>query len=118
MRWETKLMMTPIKLDRTISIGHILSVLIFFIGGLGAYYDLKGDVRTQAAAISNIQTILADERRVQGNIDADQNKQRDQALLDLKNIMQDNKKDIKDDIRDLRNDIARSPQANTNGKTR
>ncbi len=100
-------MMTPIKFDRTISIGHILSVLIFLVGGLGAYYDLKGSVNIHSQQISVLQNTILEDRRMQLSADAEQDKQRNAAMLDLKGSLSDTKKDIKDDIRDLRNDIAR-----------
>jgi hypothetical protein len=96
-----------VHFDKTINLGHIISVIVFSIGGLAAYYDLKGDVKLHTTQIVAIEKTLEVDRVNQRKQDESQDKLVSQAVLDLKSVMSDNKIDIKNDLREIRNDFYR-----------
>jgi hypothetical protein len=76
--------MVKVKFDPTVSLGHIGSAVAMVIMGLGAYYDLKSDVRDN-------KTVVDQRWEQQKLIDANQ----DQRLSDIKATVQTSTDEIK-----------------------
>lgn len=94
-----------IKLDPTISIGHIGSVIFFIITGLGAWYNLKQDV-SNAKTESTIRFEQHDKKLAELDV---RNREQDLSIremsMELKQQMRSNAIDLKEDLKNLRSDI-------------
>lgn len=90
-----------IKFDWTISLGHAGSVIIFILGGIFAYTDLKQDVRVEHA--TNTAKFVEYDRLwvLQQQKDIEQNDKMVRIFQNLTEAMRDMKNDIRADIRDL-----------------
>lgn len=73
-----------INYDPTVNLGHLVSLLGFAMLGVGAYYDLKSDVR-------NAVTVSDQRWQQQKIVDAAQ----DQRLNDIKTTVQSSTDEIK-----------------------
>lgn len=97
-----------IQIDWKFNIGEIVAVLTFALGGLGAYYDLKSDVRAlqiqQAKSDTEFQRFVMNQKE----LDLRQDTVRDQVVKEVKDSVRDSKNDITQEIRDLRSDFMRS----------
>lgn len=51
------------RLDMTINLGQVLSVLAIVVGGIGAYFTLKESVTINSDRISSINDTLKDQKR-------------------------------------------------------
>lgn len=51
-------------LDLNISLGNILTMIAFFLGGLGFLWTMKGDLRVTAIRLSSIDEELTELRKV------------------------------------------------------
>lgn len=85
-----------VKLDWTISIGQIIPVLIFILAGIGAWYDLKVEVRIHTEQINHIQKLTYEYKQENEN----------SAKL-IREGQLENRREITQEIRDLRNDLIR-----------
>ena len=96
-----------LKLDWTINISQIGSILVFLATAMGGYYDLKSDVRRNQD-IAN-ERFLQVERSLTGQqaLDKAQDDRVAASNADLKTQLRDQAGEIKQDIRDLRNDLMR-----------
>ena len=98
-------MMERFKLDWTVNITNVLTVIVFLAGCITAWYDLKSDVRIQSAKIVQFEKFVVDQRHA----DEIQDQQRDRLGAEIKESLKDTKNDIKQEIRDLRTDLIRKP---------
>lgn len=97
--------LAKIHFEPTLSLGHILSALIFVSGGLTAWYSLKEDVsRTKAETTVRWES----QERVLADIQM-KNKEQDIALrelgVELKSELRSNSAEIKQEFRDLRTEM-------------
>jgi hypothetical protein len=92
-----------IKFDWTFNIGHVISMLVFIMAGIGAYYDVKTDLRVLATKVQAVDIFMTQQKHQ----DETQDLQRERVVTELKDSLRDSKNDIKQDIRDLRNDLFR-----------
>jgi predicted negative regulator of RcsB-dependent stress response len=91
-----------LRFDWTVSLGHVASVVIFILGGMFAYTDLKSDVRntqTEAAAkYRDYDRLWA----AQKAIDDEQNAKIIRSFQALTEQIRDLKNDLRSDIRETR----------------
>lgn len=100
--------MPHINFDWTFNIGHIISVLVFVMAGVGAYYDVKSDIRVVNTKLVAVDTALAQQRVNDEHQDA----LRERIKTEIKEDLRDIKNDINQNIRDLRNDLFRKRVVN------
>lgn len=96
-----------IHFNWNLDVGNVLMLFSFLLAGIGAYYDLKSDVRdlksVQSAKFITYDQFMIDQRHQ----DERQDSARDAVAADLKDTLRDKTREIQTDIRDLRNDLMR-----------
>jgi hypothetical protein len=102
------MVLPKVRMDWTVSIGHVGSVIVFIVGAFFAYTDLKSDVRdaktTAEAKYREYDRLWA----AQKLLDDEQNQRILRIFTNLTDQIRDVKTDIRSDIRDLRNDGLRN----------
>lgn len=99
----------PIKMDWSVNLSHLGSMILFIFACVGGYYDLKSEVArnkdTSELRFAQIEKGLA----TQSEVDKAQDMTTRAAMSDLKDNLRDQSREIKQDIRDLRSDLIKSP---------
>jgi len=103
-----------VSFDWTFNVGNVVSLIIFIIAGIGAWYDVKSDTKINALQIATLQA--TDARYAQelkqhhdDDVASDHNQdiKRQEAINDVKGVVREQTSEIKAEIRDLRNDLIR-----------
>lgn len=102
-------LMAKVHFEPTVTLGHMISVIIFSLGGLAAWYNLKEEVR-----VSKVETQIRWENQVDSmNQIQMKNKEQDLAIrelgVELKSEIRSNNLEIKQELRDLRSDLKKKP---------
>ena len=83
------------------NVGNIVTLVAFILAGVGAWYDVKSDVKVHQIRLDNLDRIsLAQEAR-----DAVQDATRDKHITELKALVREENRDVKQEIRDWRNEF-------------
>jgi hypothetical protein len=100
-------MIRKFTMDWSLNIGNVLSILIFLLGGIGAWYDVKTDVKVNhneaVVKFQQVESFMQDQKVYNQTAE----KERDALLMDLKTRIRDDTRDIKAEIRDLRTEVIR-----------
>jgi hypothetical protein len=100
-------MIRRFTMDWSLNIGNVISITTFLLAGVGAWYDVKTDVKVNHnEAVTKFQQVEAfmNDQKV---YNAAAEKERDALLTDLKTRIRDDTRDIKAEIRDLRTEVIR-----------
>lgn len=92
------------RIDWTVNIATMIAVTLFIAACFAAWYDLKNDVRLQEARIKVLDAQFEEQRKK----DETQDLAREKIVDEIKETLRDNKNEIRQEFRDLRNDIFRS----------
>ena len=99
--------MPPVSFDWTVNLTHIASTVMFIVAAVSGYYDLKQSIETNRVQ-NAAQFKRYDELQIeQKATDAAQDARQAVEARDLKDQLIENTREIKQDIRDLRNDLFR-----------
>ena len=99
--------MPPVSFDWTVNLTHIASTVMFIVAAVSGYYDLKQSIETNRVS-NTAQFKRYDELQLEQKVtDAQQDARVAVAQKDLKDQLTENTREIKQDIRDLRNDLFR-----------
>lgn len=106
---EPAAMLARVHFEPTVTLGHMISVIIFSLGGLAAWYNLKEEVR-----VSKVETQVRWENQVDSmNQIHMKNKEQDLAIrelgVELKSEIRSNNLEIKQEFRDLRSELKKRP---------
>jgi hypothetical protein len=100
-------MIRRFTMDWSLNIGNVISITTFLLAGVGAWYDVKTDVKVNHnEAVTKFQQVevFMNDQKV---YNAAAEKERDALLTDLKTRIRDDTRDIKAEIRDLRTEVIR-----------
>lgn len=93
--------------DWTLNVSNIITMILFLIGGIGAWYDVKYEVasiqKETAIKFNAIDKFI----ELQRMNDAAQDSARERALTEIRESLREQGRDIKQEIRDFRNDLIR-----------
>ncbi len=98
-------MIHKIEMDWSLNIGNVISILVFLLAGIGAWYDVKSDVKMNhnEAQLKFIQVeTFISEQKTYNNYSE---RQRDVLLGEVKMAIRENSQDMKSELRDLRNEV-------------
>lgn len=100
-------MIRRFTMDWSLNIGNVLSITTFLLAGIGAWYDVKTDVKVNhneaVSKFQQVESFMADQKVYNSAAE----KERDALLTDLKTRIRDDTRDIKAEIRDLRTEVIR-----------
>ncbi len=89
--------MPSITIEWKLPIWQVVPLLVYLLTGAGAYYNLRSDVNElQKFAIK------------QEVVDSKQDAVQDKVVTDLKNVMKENKEELKYELRELGRDLRSS----------
>ena len=92
-------------MDWSLNIGNVLSIVIFLLAGIGAWYDVKTDVKLNhneaQLKFSVVEAFMIEQKA--NNISSET--QRDKMITEVRSSIKEDTRDIKQEIRDLRSDI-------------
>lgn len=99
---------SKLTFDWTLNVSNIITVILFLIGGIGAWYDVKYEVagiqKESAIKFKEIDKFV----ELQRGTDAEQNQARERALSEIRESLREQGREIKQEIRDFRNDLMRN----------
>ncbi len=95
-----------LKLDWTINVGDVLTIITMLIIGLAAYFNLKGDVDKIVVRAEAKFTEYDKLWIIQRDTDEQQNQRTTRAYNELNTNLKEAKTEINLNIRELRADIA------------
>lgn len=100
-------MIRKFTMDWSLNVGNILSIITFLLAGIGAWYDVKTDVKVNhneaVLKFQQVETFMNDQKIF--NLTAE--KERDALLTDVKSRIRDDTMEIKAEIRELRGEVLR-----------
>lgn len=98
-------MIHKIEMDWSLNIGNVISILVFLLAGIGAWYDVKSDVKLNhneaQLKFMQIETFMNEQK----SYNQYSERQRDVLLGEVKNAIRENSQDMKSELRDLRNEV-------------
>lgn len=98
-------MIHKIEMDWSLNIGNIISIVVFLIGGIGAWYDVKTDVRLNhkeaEIKFDQVENFMIDQKAY--NVQSE--RQRDHLLDEVKQVIREDNREVKQEIRELRNEV-------------
>jgi len=94
-------------MDWSLNIGNVVTIMMFLLAGIGAWYDVKTDVKLnhQEAAIKfqQVETFMKDQKLFNDYSE----RQRDLVTEQLKTTLREDSRELKSEIRELRSDLFR-----------
>ena len=101
-------MIRKFTMDWSLNIGNVVTILMFLLAGIGAWYDVKTDVklnhREAELKFQQVEMFMKDQKI----FNEVSEKQRDHLLDELKTSMKEDSRDVKAEIRELRSDLFRT----------
>lgn len=101
-------MIRKFTMDWSLNIGNVVTIITFLLAGIGAWYDVKTDVKLnhQEAAIKfqQVETFMRDQKLFNDYSE----RQRDLLMDQLKTTMREDARELKSEIRELRSDLFRT----------
>ena len=98
-------MIHKIEMDWSLNIGNVISIVVFLLAGVGAWYDVKSDVKLNhneaQLKFMQVETFMSEQK----NYNQYSERQRDVLLGEVKNAIRENSQDMKSELRDLRNEV-------------
>lgn len=92
-------------MDWSLNIGNVVSITTFLLAGIGAWYDVKSDVRLNhreaELKFEQVETFMK-EQKIFNQVSE---KQRDHLLDEVKTTLREDNREIKNEIRELRTDL-------------
>ena len=111
-------MIRRFTMDWSLNIGNVVSITTFLLAGIGAWYDVKTDVKVNHNEAVNkfqqVESFMNDQKTY--NTAAE--RERDALLQDLKTRIRDDNRDIKAEIRDLRTEVIKHSTVVANERKR
>lgn len=92
-----------IQWDWSMNVGNLITLVAFILAGIGAWYDVKSDVRVHSVEIQAIKKV----QEAQEVRDKAQDDNREIVVRELKALIREENRDVKQEIRDWRNDLMR-----------
>jgi uncharacterized protein YpuA (DUF1002 family) len=100
-------MIRRFTMDWSLNIGNVISITTFLLAGVGAWYDVKTDVKVNhneaVVKFQQVEAFMNDQKVYNAGAE----KERDALLSDIKTRIRDDTRDIKAEIRDLRTEVIR-----------
>ena len=109
-------MIRRFTMDWSLNIGNVISITTFLLAGIGAWYDVKTDVKlNHTESVLKFQAVegFMQDQKIY-NIAAE--KERDAILGDVKTRIRDDTMEIKAEIRELRGEVIRHSNNTTTQK--
>lgn len=98
-------MIHKIEMDWSLNIGNVISIVVFLLAGVGAWYDVKSDVKLNhneaQLKFLQVESFMSEQK----NYNQYSERQRDVLLGEVKNAIRENSQDMKSELRDLRNEV-------------
>jgi len=98
-------MIHKIEMDWSLNIGNVISIVVFLLAGIGAWYDVKSDVKLNhneaQLKFIQVETFMSEQK----NYNQYSERQRDVLLGEVKIAIRENSQDMKSELRDLRNEV-------------
>jgi len=95
-------------MDWSLNIGNVVTIMMFLLAGIGAWYDVKTDVklnhREAELKFAQVENFMK-EQKVYNELSE---KQRDHLLDEIKNTLKEDNREVKSEIRELRSDLFRT----------
>ena len=92
-------------MDWSLNVGNVLSVTTFLLAGIGAWYDVKTDVKVNhneaVIKFQQVETFMVDQKAFNQAAE----KERDALFADIKGRIRDDTQEIKAEIRELRGEV-------------
>jgi hypothetical protein len=92
-------------IDWHINVGNLITLLILVVSAVGAWYDLKSEIKTNKETAEIRFNQMERFQLNQQKLDSDQDARTDRLVLELRSAIHDSTRDVQRDIRDLRVEI-------------
>ena len=100
-------MIRKFTMDWSLNIGNVVSIITFLLAGIGAWYDVKTDVKVNhneaVVKFQQVETFMIDQKAFNQSAE----KERDALLSDIKSRIRDDTQEIKAELRELRSEVIR-----------
>lgn len=106
-----------IRFDWEINIGNLITLAILVVSAVGAWYDVKTDIRVNREQSQSKFEVVENFMKNQLRTDRLQDEIRERTTSELRLAIKDSSNEIKAEIRDLRSDI-RNDAANRGNRPR
>jgi hypothetical protein len=101
-------MIRKFTMDWSLNIGNVVTIMMFLLAGIGAWYDVKSDVKLnhQEAAIKfqQVESFMKEQKSFNDYSE----RQRDLVMEQLKASIREDTRELKVEIRELRTDLFRT----------
>lgn len=106
-------MIRKFTMDWSLNIGNVVSIITFLLAGIGAWYDVKTDVKVNhneaVIKFQQVETFMVDQKAFNQATE----KERDALLADIKGRIRDDTQEIKAEIRELRGEVIKHSYVTT-----
>lgn len=106
-------MIRRFTMDWSLNIGNVVSIITFLLAGIGAWYDVKTDVKVNhneaVVKFQQVETFMVDQKAFNQATE----KERDALLADIKGRIRDDTQEIKAEIRELRGEVIKHSYGTT-----
>jgi hypothetical protein len=91
-----------IKMDWSINISNLIALVVFILSAIGAWYDVKTDVRINRESAEmrfrTVESFITEQKRT----DQLQDERTERQVIEIRSAIRESASDIKDEIRNNR----------------
>ena len=96
-----------IKMDWSINISNLIALIVFILSAIGAWYDVKTDIRVNRESADmrfrTVEAFITEQKRT----DQLQDERTERQVIEIRSAIRESASDIKDEIRNNRNRVNR-----------